>query len=179
VVTASTDDAVRREAYTYLGRSHMALGETDLAVEAFSSGVQLGDRGPCVAYLEVLKQYMEGKPNALHMSDVLTRSQLAGAVVRLFLGESTEVTGGPTPMTQLERRGWMPVLPDGQDHAADPVTRATLYMLSARILSETNQTDELDRIMPGGYRAATKAQAPVTGAEGLAILERVRAAAAK
>ncbi len=179
VVAVSTDDAVLREAFTYLGRAHMALGETDLAVDAFSRGVQLGDRGPCVAYLEVLKQYVDGKPAGLHMSDVLTRSQLAGAVVRLFIGEAAGESKGPTPMTQLEQRGWMPVLADGDDHASDPVTHAALYVLAARILAESGKADQVDRVMPGGYRAAARTQQPVTGSEGLAVLERVKTLTAK
>ncbi len=179
LVVTSTDDGVRREAYTYLGRSHMALGETDEAIDAFSRGVQLGDRGPCVAYLEVLKQYVEGKPTGLHMTDVLTRGQLAGAVVRLFLPASQSDPSGPTPITQLERRGWMPVLPDGRDHSSDVVTRASMYILTARILADAGKPEQADRVMPGGYRAATRVSEPMTGTEGLAILERVRAATAK
>src|SRR5262245_20353292 len=77
VIAASDDPALEREAYAYLGRAHMELGETDMAVDAFNRGIKLGDRGPCVAYLEILKQQIEGQPSGLHMSDVLTRGQLA------------------------------------------------------------------------------------------------------
>ena len=179
VLRASTDTAVLREAYTYLGRAHMALGETDEAVDAFTRGVQMGDRGPCIAYLELLKQYVEGKPSALHMSDVMTRGQLAGAVARLFLNSGSGDPSGPTPITQLERRGWMPVLADGDDHANEPVTHAALYVLAAQILSEAGRADQADRVMPGGYRAAARTTQPVSGAEGLAVLERVRALTTK
>ena len=133
VIALSTDDAVRREAYTYLGRAHMALEDTDAAVDAFTRAVQLGDTGPAVAYLQLLKQHVEGQPAALHMSDVLTRGQLAGAVVRLFMDADAGNPTGPTPITLLERRGWMPVLADGRDHSSDPVTRASLYVVAARI----------------------------------------------
>lgn len=179
VVAESSDPAVRREAYTYLGRAHMALGETDAAVDAFTRGMQLGDTGPCVAYLQVLKQYVEGKPSGLHMSEALTRGQLAGAVVRLFLdGVSDDVTG-PTPITQLERRGWMPALADGKDHAGDPLTQAALYVVAARILAEVGAADQTHRAMPGGYRAASRSTAPVSGSEALAVLERVRSLTTK
>lgn len=174
VIATAPDDAVRREAYTYLGRAHMALGETDDAVDAFTRGVQLGDTGPCVAYLQLLKQYMEGKPTGLHMSDVLTRGQLAGAVVRLFLSAGSGSPSGPTPITQLEARGWMPALADGSDHADDPVTHASLYVVAAHILSDAGHTKDLERVMPGGYRAAARATAPVSGSEGLSLLERIR-----
>ncbi len=179
VVATSTDDAVRREAFTYLGRAHMALGETDAAVEAFSRGVQLGDRGPCVAYLEVLKQYVEGKPAGVRMSEVLTRSQMAGSIVRLFLNSAANDPSGPTPITQLERRGWMPALADGRDHASDPVTYAALYVVAARILAEAGHADQANRVMPGGYRAASRNPRLVSGTEGLAVLERVRSLTAK
>ena len=174
VIAASTDDGVRREAYTYLGRAHMALGETDEAVDAFMRGVQLGDTGPCVAYLQVLKQYVEGKPSGLHMSEVLTRGQLAGAVVRLFLEGGSEDPSGPTPITQLERRGWLPPMADGSDHADDAVTHAALYVVAANILGDAGRAKDMDQVMPGGYRAAARATAPVTGTEGLAVLERIR-----
>lgn len=179
VIAAAPDDAVRREAYTYLGRAHMALGETDEAVDAFTRGVQLGDTGPCVAYLQVLKQYVEGKPAGLHMTDVLTRGQLAGAVVRLFLAGAPGDPSGPTPITQLERRGWMPAMADGSDHSDDPVTHASLYVVAAHILSDAGHAKDADRVMPGGYRAAARATTPVSGAEGLAVLERIRTVTAK
>jgi hypothetical protein len=179
VIAASTDDAVRREAYTYLGRAHMALGETEAAVDAFARGVQLGDTGPCVAYLELLKQYVEGKPAGLHMTDVLTRGQLAGAIVRLFLDGAASDPSGPTPITQLERRGWMPALADGHDHADEPVTYASLYVVTARILADAGHARQADHVMPGGYRAASRKTEPVSGAEGLSVLERVRALTAK
>lgn len=174
VIAASTDDAVRRDAYTYLGRAHMALGETDEAVDAFTRGVQLGDTGPCVAYLQVLKQYVEGKPAGLHMSDVLSRGQLAGAVVRLFIADASSDPSGPTPIAQLERRGWMTPMADGNDHADDAVTHAALYVVAATILSDAGKQKDVNQVMPGGYRAAVRTTAPVSGSEGLAILERVR-----
>ncbi len=179
VIAVSTDDAVRREAYTYLGRAHVALGETDEAVDAFSRGVQLGDTGPCVAYLGLLKQYVEGQPSGLHMRDVLTRGQLAGAVVRLFLDNASSDPSGPTPITQLERRGWMPALADGADHADEAVTHASLYVVAARILSDAGRARDTEQVIPGGYRAASRKTDPVSGAEGLAVLERVRALTTK
>jgi hypothetical protein len=179
VVRESTDPAVQREAYTYLGRAHMALGETDDAVDAFTRGVQLGDTGPCVAYLSLLKQYVEGKPSGLHMSEALTRGQLAGAVARMFLDGVSADASGPTPIAQLERKGWMPPLADGHDHAADPLTRAALYLVAARILSDAGHADQTSRAMPGGYRATLRSTEPVSGTEALAVLERVRALTTK
>ncbi|HEU4928994.1 MAG TPA: hypothetical protein VFU38_04125 [Candidatus Krumholzibacteria bacterium] len=179
VIAASDDPVLRREAYAYLGRSHMALGETDLAVDAFNRGIKLGDRGPCMAYLEILKQQIEGQPSGLHMSEVLTRGQLAGAIARMFLGGVSADPAGPSPIAQVEKKGWMPAMPDGQDHANEPVTHAALYVVASRILDDSGASEKADRVMPGGYRAAARKTEPVSGSEGLAILERVRSLTTK
>jgi len=176
IVAATTDEAEKRDAYAYLGRAHMALGETDQAIEAFTMGAHYGDRGQCVAYLELLKQYVEGNPNALHAREGVTRSELAGAIVRMM--DETATAGlkpdGPTPLAILAERGWMPAAPDGAEHANDVVTRASLYVVVSRILSGRGRADQVDVIMPGGYPAALRAEEPVSGTEALAILERVR-----
>ena len=179
VIAASDDPVMEREAYAYLGRAHMALGETDLAVDAFNRGIKLGDRGPCMAYLEILKQQIEGKPSGLHMSDVLTRGQLAGAIARMFLGGVSTDPEGPSPITQVERKGWLPAMPDGKDHANDPVTYAALYVIASRILYDGGAANQTDHVMPGGYRAAASKTDPISGTEGLAILERVRSLTTK
>ncbi len=179
VITASSDPVLRREAYAYLGRSYMALGEIDLAVDAFNRGIKLGDRGPCVAYLEILKQQIEGQPSGLHMSDVLTRGKLAGAIARMFLGGVSSDASGPSPIAQVEKKGWMPAMADGDDHANEPVTYAALYVVASRILTDAGAGNQAERVMPGGYRAAARKTEPVSGVEGLAVLERVRSLTAK
>jgi hypothetical protein len=127
----------------------------------------------------MLKQQIEGQPSGLHMSDVLTRGQLAGAIARMFLGGITTDPGGPSPIAQVERKGWMPAMADGQDHANEPVTYAALYVVAARILYDGGVADQAERVMPGGYRAAASKTEPVSGKEGLAILERVRSLTTK
>jgi hypothetical protein len=97
----------------------------------------------------------------------------------LFLGETASTPTSSTPLTVLERRGWMPALADGKDHADEPVTHAALYVVAARILSDAGRAGQTDRAVPGGYRAAARSSKPVSGAEGLAVLERVRALTAK
>ncbi len=176
IAAATTDEAVKREAYAYIGRAHMALGETDAAIDAFTMGTHYGDRGQCVEYLELLKQYVEGNPNALHAREGVTRSELAGAIVRMM--DETATTslnpGGPTPLAILAERGWMPATPDGAEHAEDEVTRASLYVIVSRILAGRGQAAQVNVIMPGGYQTALRAVEPVSGSEALAILERVR-----
>jgi hypothetical protein len=175
VARAAPDDATRREAYTYLGRSYMALGDTGAAIDAFLLGVQYGDRGPCVEYLEVLKQYQEGSPEGLHILDTITRGELAGAAVRV-LGDGRPLDpSGPTPIEMVEKRGWFPAMPDGQSHADDPVTRAALYAFVGRVLAGAGLPEHADAVMPGGYRRAMDDPEPVSGSDAIAVLERVRA----
>jgi hypothetical protein len=175
VAREATDDATRREACTYLGRSYMALGETEAAIDAFTLGVQYGDRGPCVEYLEVLKRYQEGSPEGLHIRDAVTRGELAGAAVRV-LGDGKPLDpNGPAPIAILEERGWLPALPDGHDRADEPLTRAALYAFVGRVLADAGLPGRADEVMPGGYRRAMDDTAPVSGSEAIAVLERVRA----
>jgi hypothetical protein len=176
IAASATDDAVKRDAYAYIGRSHMALGETDEAISAFTMGAHYGDRGQCVEYLELLKQYVEGNPKALQIQEAVTRGELAGAIVRMM--DETATTGmnpgGPTPLAVLAERGWMPATPDGAEHAGDAVTRASLYVIVSRILAGRGQAGQVDVIMPGGYDAALRSHETISGSEALAILERVR-----
>lgn len=176
IAAAAADENVKRDAYTYIGRAHMALGETEEAISAFTMGVHYGDRGACVEYLELLKQYVEGSPDALHVREFVTRGELAGAIVRMMDETATAGLdpGGPTPLAILAARGWMPAPPDGSEHADDAVTRASLYVIVSRILAGRGRTDQITVIMPGGYSSALHAQDAVSGTEALAVLERVR-----
>ncbi|MDH4037309.1 MAG: hypothetical protein OEX18_07805 [Candidatus Krumholzibacteria bacterium] len=175
IARSAPDDATRREAYTYLGRSYIALGDTQAAIDAFSLGVEYGDRGPCVEYLEVLKRYQEGSPEGLHILATITRGELAGAAVRV-LGDGRPLDpGGPTPIELAEKRGWFPALPDGGVHADAPVTRAALYAFVGRVLAGAGLPERADQVMPGGYRRAMNDPEPVSGSDAMAVLERVRA----
>ena len=177
VIAGTDDDAVKREGYTYIGRAQMAMGNSEAAMTAFRLGAHYGDRGPCIAYLEVLKQYVEGDPGALHVREAITRGELAGAIVRMMdegVAHGEAATTGPTPLAVLASRGWMPALPDGNEHAEDPVTRAALYVIAARILAQAGRADRIEAVVPGGYRQALGGVQLTSGAEALAVLERVR-----
>jgi len=176
VVAETSDEAVRREGYTYIGRAQMALGNSDAAMTAFRLGAYYGDRGPCVAYLEVLKQYVVGDPGTLHVREAVTRGELAGTIVRMMdegTSRETPATSGPTPLAVLAGRGWMPAMPDGKEHAEDPVTKAALYVIAARILAQAGRSDRINAVMPGGYRRALGKMELASGAEALAVMERV------
>jgi hypothetical protein len=68
----------------------------------------------------------------------------------------------------------MTPLADGADHADDPVTRAALYVIVARMLADAGQAGRTHEVMASGYRRALGDPRPVSGAEALAVLERVR-----
>jgi hypothetical protein len=176
VAEATPDPAVKQNAYAYIGRSYIALDETDAAISAFTLGAHYGDRGPCIEYLALLKQYVEGDPQALHMKEAVTRAELAGAMVRMMDETATEgaTPGGPTPLEIAAQQGWMPATPDGKQHADEPVTRAALYVIVSRILAGRGRSDQVGVIMPGGYDEAMRSREPVSGQEAFAILERVR-----
>jgi hypothetical protein len=154
----------------------MALNDTEAAIDAFTMGAHYGDHGACVEYLELMKQYVEGDPDVLHVRDAVTRAELAGAIVRMMDETATEgvTPGGPTPLAVVAQRGWMPATPDGKEHADAPVTRAALYVIVSRILAGRGRADQVAVIMPGGYDAALRSMESVSGAEAFAILDRVR-----
>jgi hypothetical protein len=174
VTAASGDDAIRREAYTYLGRSYMALGDADAAYRAFASGLSLGECAPCTEYLGLLAQYRAGSPPGLRILESITRAQLAGAAVRI-LGTGPPDPAGPTPLAQAEARGWLPSLADGDARANDPVTPAAFYVFVARVLADAGLEGRVGEVLPGGYRRVAGSKKPVTGRDAVDALERVRA----
>jgi tetratricopeptide (TPR) repeat protein len=175
VAAESGDEATRREAYTYLGRTHMALGDTDAAIEAFTRCAHEGDRGPCLDYLETLRQYQAGSPEGLHIIETITRADLAAAAVRVFDGKATLDPGGPEPLAVAAERGWMPAMADGNRRADEPVTQAAFYVFVSRVLAQAGLADKTGTLLPGGYRAAMRETDPVSGAEAIAVLERIQA----
>jgi len=175
IARSAPDDAARREAYTYLGRAYMAMGQTAAAIDAFRLGVEYGDHGPCVDYLEMLQRFQEGTPEGLHILEAVTRGELAGAAVRVLGGGTAPEPGGPTPLEIVEKRGWMPPMPDGDQRPEDPVTHAALYSFVGRVLAQARLSDHVDDVLPGGYRAAMNDTTPVSGSEAINVLERVRA----
>lgn len=175
IARSAPDDATRREAYTYLGRAYMAMGRNDAAIDAFRLGVEYGDHGPCVDYLELLQRFQEGAPEGLHILEAVTRGELAGAAVRV-LGDGAALSPeGPTPLEIVETRGWLPPMPDGDRRPEDPVTHAALYSFVGRVLAQAGLSDHIGDVLPGGYRTAANDDTSVSGSEAINVLERVRA----
>ncbi len=166
-----------REVYYYLGRTHLALGQNNRAIDAFSAGVNYGDTGGSLDYLEQLRVFVEGRESSVRRSETVTRRQLASAMVRRFLlaGEGNEpAVGDPgAALEEVIARGWMQRLPDGALHGEDAVTRAALYVACARVSAQWG----FGATVISGYRStlASRGTETVTGAQVSDVLDDLAA----
>jgi tetratricopeptide (TPR) repeat protein len=135
LLDTAEDDRTRIEIYYYLGRSYMAVDEMASAVEAFGAGVRLGDRGPCLEYLERLQPQFEGTPDAIRRMPAVTRGQLCALVVRWATPPDATPPEG-VPIELVAERGWIRRLPDGSLHPEAAVTRSALYVFIARMCAD-------------------------------------------
>jgi hypothetical protein len=168
-------DEILREVYTYLGRSYLALGQNDRAIDAFAAGVSCGDTGACVDYLEQLQAVISGDTRSMRRSETITRRQLASALAREFIFEG-DVTVPDDPdeiLRQVTGRGWMDVLPDGALHGNATVTRAAFLVTMSRITSQFGFGRTL--LWPLSVDLARRGSEPVGGAEVAATLEELAA----
>jgi len=124
--------STKREIYYYLGRSYLEQDDLPRAIDAFATGVQLGDTGPCLVYLQRLRGRMEGSTESVARSPVITRGQLC-AVVERWLASGQGRDPEPDPVAAMTQRGWLERLADGKAHAEAPVTRAALFVFVARM----------------------------------------------
>jgi tetratricopeptide (TPR) repeat protein len=162
--TADNDDT-RNEIYYFLGRSYMAKDDMSAAVDAFSAGVHLGDRGPCLEYLQMLQPRFEGAPAAIRRLPAVTRGQLSALVIRWVAAGHGAVPSG-VPIEQMAERGWLRRLPDGQLHPEAEVTRASLHVFMARMCADIG-------CVGGTAGAYPLSDETITGIELLQRLERV------
>jgi len=164
LLDTAADDRTRIEIYYYLGRSYMALDDMSAAVEAFSAGVRLGDRGPCLEYLERLQPRFEGTPDAIRRMPAVTRGQLCALVLRWMTPADAEPPAG-VPIELVAERGWIRRLPDGSLHPEAAVTRSALYVFMARMCA--------DIACNAGAGAYPLSDDTITGIELLQRLEKV------
>ena len=139
LLETAEDDRTRIEIYYFLGRSYMQLDDTSAAVDAFSTGVQLGDRGPCLEYLQMLRARFEGAPDAIKRLPVVTRGQLCALVLRWVASAQGAVPSGE-PTEEIAARGWITRMPDGGLHPEAEVTRAALNVFMARMCEDIECT---------------------------------------
>ena len=131
----------RRTAYLYLGRTQMALGDYEAAVDAFSTGILLGWGVQFEGYLREAQRHVGMSSRMVRLEDRLTRAQLAALLYDHFVSE--EGTSQTQPQEQDSHRGgyidavreagFMSVLPDGDFHGERVVTPAALYFVAHRV----------------------------------------------
>jgi len=165
-----------REIYYYLGRSYLAMGRADQAIDAFSAGVAYGDRGACVEYLEQLQAYVGTREGSMLRSEDVTRRQLAAGLLRRVIGESggegtTSFDDPDAALRVVVERGWMRALPDGQLHGDAAVTRAALYVVMSRVVADLG----LDARSLDEYRTTftERGSERVTGPEVMSLLDTI------
>jgi len=165
LLDTADDDRTRIEIYYFLGRSYMQLDDMSAAVDAFGAGVQLGDRGPCLEYLQLLQPRFEGAPEAIRRLPAVTRGQMCSLVARWVAASRGALPSG-APIEAIAARGWIARMPDGELHAEAEVTRAALHVFIARMCVDIPCTG-------GGPGAYPLSDETVTGIELVQRLEAV------
>jgi len=165
VIDGEAAPEVKREACYYLGRAYLALGEERRALDAFATGVRLGDEGPCVAYLNELQLRLAGDPDQVRILTTITRAQAAGLVAHMLSARSRPlVAGEESPFDALLRVGWLERLPDGATHPEAAMTRASFHVMLERMCAATP--------CAGALGAYPRQALPITGSEAIGALER-------
>ncbi len=128
----------RLEAYYYLGRAYLEMGDVRAATDAFVTGVQLGDDGPCREYLEKILPSIEGTSNSVRRMLGVPRSQLAALVMGWLAADPTGARAhdgahDTDPLSVAAERGWMPAMADGSLHHEAFVTRAAFHVFVSRM----------------------------------------------
>jgi len=168
------DEETLREVYYYLGRSYLALGDNDRAIDSFAAGVSHGDTGPCVDYLEQLRALKEGTARNVRRSEQVTRRQLASLLVREFVFDGAEppVPGDPDEAIRTAvGRGWMRALPDGALHGDATVTRAAFLVVMARLTADLGFGQTL--LPPFADRLSERGTESVSGVDVSAAIEEL------
>jgi len=171
VIESNDDMGIRLEAYCYLGRAHLELGDKNAAVGAFRTAVHLGDMGPSVDYLARLSAELESRPGTIDRSLSVSRRQLAASLVRIL---QPDPRSGALDTTEpaLERvvaAGWMIRIPDGELHPAEPVTRSAFFITVSRLLTESGLSEAASVFPSVDYRSTEL----ITGRELAPVLERI------
>jgi hypothetical protein len=141
-------------AYLYLGRSHLALGETDRAAEAFSMGsITCGDE-LFEEYLMQVRDNLRATPGALISAVSITRAQYACLLRHYF--EAGGNGALPTVPADIEshwaqeaivgvlRSGYMESLPDGAFYPDEPLSRAAFVFHTGRLIKLLSKDSSID-----------------------------------
>jgi hypothetical protein len=172
------------EIQLYLGRTYLALNDFNRAIDTFRAGKALGGGVVFDEFLLRLDQVVSGAPGPIEASMQINRGQLASLVDRLFFTDMSDIGGQPvagsTVAANEMRRRILPVLPDGDFHAEDQVTRASFYAVVARLLDVFSIEGEPASYFDGGYswvftQEALRGGKPayVSGRDAVSVLEKV------
>jgi len=160
-------DRTRIDIYYYLGRSYLEKGDVHRATDAFTTGVQLGDDGPCLEYLEKTLPAIAGTPRSVRRMLEVPRQQLAALVVRwLQAGPESAPDLDGEPLDVADRRGWMSQTADGSLHGEAPVTRAAFYVFASRLCSDVHCAQPVEGVL-GRY---PRDDSPMSGVDMMAAL---------
>ena len=168
--TVDSDES-RREIYYYLGRCYLEMGEVREAIDAFATGVALGDHGPCAEYLARILPAIEGTPYSVSRMLDVRRVQLASLVIRWLEAnpDGFDNDKADEPLSMLAATGWMPRTADGGLHGNAVVTRAGFYVFVSRMCADISCSRTVTEVL-GRY---PRSDDPMPGTEIVAMLGRL------
>ena len=142
VTRESRSDADLQTAYLYLGRIYLARGDYVKSADALSTGKALGGDVRFDEYFEEAQRHLLTSPARIRQLERITRGQLAALIGEMFGVAPGEVMG---------------VLPDGELHASEAVTRPAFYAIVSRLANVLGAGDAGKAVLNGGYRSALEA----------------------
>jgi tetratricopeptide (TPR) repeat protein len=178
------NESLQIETQLYLGRTYLALEDYNRAIDTFRAGKALGGGVVFDEFLLRLDQVVSGAPGPIAASMQINRSQMASLVDRMFFTDMADIGGQPiagsTVAAKELRRKVLPLLPDGDFHSEDLVTRASFYAVVARLLDVFSIGDKPASFFDGGYlwvftQEAVREGKPayVSGRDAVSVLEKV------
>jgi len=178
------DESLLIEIQLYLGRTYLALEDYNRAIDSFRAGKALGGGIVFDEFLLRLDQVVSGAPGPLAASMQINRGQMASLVDRMFFTNMSDIGGQPVAGSSVAanelRRQILPILPDGDFHADDLVTRASFYAVVARLLDVFSIGGDPASFFDGGFywiftQEALREGKPayVSGRDAVSVLEKV------
>ena len=151
VTRESQSDEDLQTAYLYLGRIYLARGDYVKAADALSAGKALGGDVRFDEYFEEAQRHLLASPARIIQLERITREQLAALIGDLF---------------GAGLAGVMDVLPDGDLHAGEAVTRPAFYVIVSRLANVLGGGGiSSEALSPGGYRSTLGAPVGPPGEE--------------
>lgn len=190
VTRESRSDADLQTAYLYLGRIYLARGDYVKSADALSAGKAHGGDVRFDEFFEEAQRHLIASPARSAQLERITRRQLAALAVGMFgsrleAAPAADGANGPgearDPLDVLVGAGVLDVLPDGEAHPDDPLTRPAFYAAVSRLARALGADDGAERaLLDGGYRGAVGAAGTaqgnfITGREAVGMLQALDA----